>query len=92
MLFPSLSKRVVSRLVGSGRSLGLYEWILEYNFVEGRYWGRVWDYGFDDNFRDSTPPANIVEVNVMLKQLLKNNGMPIFIDYYKKVDNKLVSD
>lgn len=70
---------------------GLYEWILRCNYIEGRYWQRIWTYDLnsDQNFRKEQPPENIKQINEMLRQLYKNEieEFPIFIDYYKKVND-----
>jgi hypothetical protein len=79
-------------------STGFYEWILKYNFVEGRYWQRIWGYDPIDDFRKQKAPENIKQINEMLRQLYKieenknpeGEDFPIFIDYYKKVDNKII--
>jgi hypothetical protein len=65
---------------------GFYEWVLRYNFVEGRHWNRVWNYGFDEGFRKEKMPENISKINNMLGQLMKVDEIPIYFDYYKKIN------
>jgi len=42
------------------------------------------------NFRKEQPPENIKKINELLRQLYKKNELPIFTDYYKKVDEKKI--
>jgi hypothetical protein len=66
---------------------GLYEWILDCQFVEGRYWQRVWKYSMEDkNFRKNNIPDNIKQINEILRQMYKEKSLLIFIDYYKKIE------
>jgi len=69
---------------------GFYEWILKCQYIEGRYWETNWIYDFEDvNFRKQKAPENIKQINEILKQIYKVESMDIYIDYYKKVDNKV---
>ena len=78
---------------------GWYEWILRYNYVEGRYWQRIWGYDLiDKNFRKEEAPENIKQINELLRQLYKigdtdnpeGEQFPIFVDYYKKIDDEKI--
>lgn len=68
----------------------LYEWILKNQYVEGRYWQRVWVYAFEDQtYKKNDASDNIKEINKLLKSLYKKDEINIFIDYYQKVDEKI---
>lgn len=72
---------------------GLCEWILQSNFIEGRWWMKSWLYDIENkNFRGKTAPKNIIIINDILKQIYKENRIKIFFDYYKKIDDKQVYD
>jgi hypothetical protein len=63
---------------------GFYEWILDSQYIERRYWERVWEYDIEDEtFRKTKANENIMQINEILRQLYKVNSMPIYIDYYK---------
>ena len=63
---------------------GLYEWILDCQYIEGRYWQRTWEYEMEDiNFKKHEAPENIKKINEILRQMYKTDKMEIFIDYYK---------
>ena len=68
---------------------GFYEWILECQYVERRYWERTWEYDIEDeSFRKTKANENIIQINEILRQLFKVESMPIFIDYYKDYNEK----
>lgn len=71
---------------------GFMEWILDSTFVEGRWWQRTWIYDIQDkNFKKRTCSENIKTINEVLRQMLKkDHGIPIFFDYYKEIDEKLL--
>jgi hypothetical protein len=71
----------------------LYEWILQNNYIEGRYWQRIWSYEFNDqtSYDNVQAPNNIIEINKLLKSLYKSKDINIYIDYYQKVDEKIFS-
>lgn len=66
---------------------GFYDWILNCQFVEGRYWENTWTYDLEDvNFRKKKAPDNVKKINEVLRQIYKLESMDIFIDYFKEVD------
>ena len=70
---------------------GFYEWVLQCQFVEGRYWETTWIYELEDiNFRKQVAPDNIIQINEVLRQIYKVDSMEIYIDYYKPVDDKVL--
>jgi cytidyltransferase-like protein len=68
---------------------GFYEWILDCQYIERRYWERVWEYHIEDEtFRKTKANKNIMQINEILRQLYKVKIMPIFIDYYKDYNDR----
>jgi len=63
---------------------GFYKWILDNQYVEGRYWYNVWVYDIDDVVGDKIPNENIFTINEILRQIFKVGKIPIYIDYYEK--------
>lgn len=64
---------------------GLYEWILDNQYIERRWWNRVWYYDIaNETFRKQKATENIKQINELLKQMFKTESMPIYVDYYKE--------
>ncbi len=56
---------------------GLYEWILDCQFIEGRYWDITHQYDIEDkNFRKKKASDNILQINEIFRQLFKVESMP----------------
>ena len=69
---------------------GFYEWVLECQYIEGRYWNNTWIYAMqDENFRKKTAPNNIKDINELLRQIYKTKEIEIYLDYHKEVDEKI---
>lgn len=63
---------------------GLYEWILDCQFIEGRYWDITHQYDIEDvTYTVKDAPDNVIKINEIFRQIFKVESMPIFIDYYK---------
>lgn len=73
---------------------GFYEWILDCQYIERRYWERIWIYDFenDESFRKIKPSENIIQINEILRQMFKKVSIPIYIDYYKNYSEKNLSN
>lgn len=64
---------------------GLYEWILDCQFVEGRHWDMSFQYDIEDKtYSEKKAPDNIIKINEIFRQIFKSESMMIFIDYYKE--------
>lgn len=69
---------------------GFYEWILNCQYIEGRYWERSWIYKIEDfNFRKINAPNNVKQINELLRQIYKEKKLNIYLDYYKKVNDEI---
>ncbi len=75
----------------------LYDWLLDYNFVEGRYWERIWSFHYDEksedfirkNFRGNKAPDSLEHIINILQKEFHNEDeeeLNIFIDFYKEYD------
>lgn len=70
---------------------GFYDWILNCQYIEGRYWERNWTYEMSDqNFRKNKASDNVKKINELLRQIYKQPELNIYIDYFKKVDDKIL--
>lgn len=81
-----------------------YKFIIENNYIEGRYWERVWSLQVEEtgklqkeNFGNygMEPTENITHIlNIIEKDFSSDiketeyEGFPIYIDYYKKIPTK----
>jgi len=64
---------------------GLYEWILDCQFIEGRHWDMSFQYDIEDKtYSKKEAPDNIIKINEIFRQIFKSESMMIFIDYYKE--------
>jgi hypothetical protein len=64
---------------------GFYEWILDCQYIEGRYWENTWMYDLEDiNFRKKIANDNIITINDIIKKIFKVESMNIYMDYYKE--------
>jgi len=64
---------------------GFYEWILDCQYIEGRYWENTWMYDLEDiNFRKEIANDNIITINDIIKKIFKVESMNIYMDYYKE--------
>ena len=91
----------------------LYEYIIHNEYIEGRYWERVWSLHFVEDKGSGNPKIvrkggkygmdatenlnhilNIIEMEFIKHDFIKSKyeGFPIFIDYYKKVDQSVKNE
>lgn len=63
-----------------------YQWIIDCQYVEGRYWENVWMYDISDiSYMKKECSDDIKNINEILKQIYKVSSIPIYIDYFKKI-------
>lgn len=63
-----------------------YEWVLDCQYIEGRYWENTWTYDLEDvNFRKHKASDNVKKINEVLRQIYKVESMKIYMDYFKEV-------
>jgi hypothetical protein len=73
----------------------LHDWLLDYNFVEGRHWERIWDFYYDGdgedfmrvNYNGKKAPDSLEHViNILRKDFYneESDALYIFVDFYKE--------
>lgn len=82
----------------------LYQFVIYNQYVEGRYWERIWDFNVEENNKHKLkrqgfgkygmkPTKTISQMLNIIEENFEINGneykgFPIFVDYYKKIKSK----
>jgi len=80
----------------------LYEFIIYNEYIEGRYWERIWSFGIGEDGKlnkegmgkyGMKPTPNIMNILDALDykfgdNIKRDDGLLVFIDYYKKIEPK----